>query len=121
MRLITRVIAISIASLAAYSAAASEPAVGDLLLEKVKSLIGTWDAPMGNKVMTDTFKPFAFGTAVLGEEWLDGEQITSTIFYVVNGELRADHFRDYKNRPQYTAPLTCPMRGSVAAKRLSPA
>jgi hypothetical protein len=81
----------------------AQPTVGDLLFEKVMSLIGTWDAPMGDKVMTDTFKPFAFGTAVLGEEWLDGVQITSTIFYVVNAELRADHFCDYKNQPRYTA------------------
>jgi hypothetical protein len=80
-----------------------QPTVGDQLFEKVMSLIGTWDAPLGEKVMTDTFKPFAFGTAVLGEEWLDGVQITSTIFYVVNGELRADHYCDYKNQPRYTA------------------
>ena len=53
--------------------------------------------------MTDIFKPFAFDTAVLGEEWLNGKQITSTIFYVVNGELRADHYCDYKNQPRYTA------------------
>lgn len=76
---------------------------GDVLLAKVRSLIGTWDAPMKNGVMTDIFKPFAFDTAVLGEEWLNGKQITSTIFYVVNGELRADHYCDYKNQPRYTA------------------
>jgi len=99
-----RVFPMVIAILVSYSAAAAPaPSIGESLLEKVKSLIGTWDAPMGNKVMTDIFKPFAFGTAVLGEEWLDGEQITSTIFYVVNGELRADHFCDYKNQPRYTA------------------
>jgi hypothetical protein len=66
-------------------------------------LVGTWDAPLGNGVMIDIFKPFAFGTAILGEEWLDGKQITSTVFYVVNGELRADHYCDYKNQPRYTA------------------
>ena len=53
--------------------------------------------------MTDVFKPFAFGTAILGEEWLNGKQVTATVFYVVNGELRADHYCDYKNQPRYTA------------------
>jgi hypothetical protein len=41
--------------------------------------------------------------AVLGEELLNGKQITSTVFYVVNGELRADHYCDYLNQPRYTA------------------
>jgi len=103
MRHISRVIATGIAFFASSAALAAEPVVGELLFNKVKSLVGTWDAPMGDKVMTDTFRLFAFGTAVLGEEWLDGEQITSTVFYVVNGELRADHFCDYKNQPRYTA------------------
>lgn len=76
---------------------------GEVLLAKVRSLVGTWDAPVKDGVLTDIFKPFAFDTAVLGEEWLNGKQITSTIFYVVNGELRADHYCDYKNQPRYTA------------------
>ena len=76
---------------------------GDVLLAKVRSLVGTWDAPMNGGTLTDVFKPFAFDTAVLGEEWLNGKQITSTIFYVVNGELRADHYCDFKNQPRYTA------------------
>jgi hypothetical protein len=84
-------------------ATAPSQSVGDALFAKVRSLIGTWDAPMGNGVMTDVFKSFAFDTAILGEEWLNGKQITSTIFYVVNGELRADHYCDYKNQPRYTA------------------
>jgi hypothetical protein len=79
------------------------PSVGQALLDKIHGLVGTWDAPMGNGVMTDIFKPFAFDTAVLGEEWLNGKQITSTVFYVVNGELRADHYCDYLNQPRYTA------------------
>jgi len=82
---------------------ASPPSVGDALLDKVKGLIGTWDAQTRDGVMTDIFKPFAFGTAVLGEEWINGKQITSTVFYIVNGELRADHFCDFKNQPRYTA------------------
>jgi hypothetical protein len=87
----------------ATDTAAPSQSVGDALFAKVRSLIGTWDAPTKDGVLTDVFKPFAFDTAVLGEEWLNGKQITSTIFYVVNGELRADHYCDYKNQPRYTA------------------
>jgi len=54
------------------------PSVGQALFDKLRGLVGTWDAKLGNGVMTDTFKPFAFDTAVLGEEWLNGKQITST-------------------------------------------
>ena len=79
------------------------PSIGEDLLDKLRGLAGTWDAPLGNSVMTDVFQPFASGTAILGEEWLDGKQITSTVFYVVNGELRADHYCDYLNQPRYTA------------------
>jgi hypothetical protein len=79
------------------------PSVGQALFDKLRGLEGTWDAPLGTGVMTDIFKPFAFDTAILGEEWLNGKQITSTVFYVVNGELRADHYCDYLNQPRYTA------------------
>jgi hypothetical protein len=82
---------------------AAPPGAGERELAKIQGLIGTWDAPMGGKTMTDVFKPFAFGTAVLGEEWLDGKQITATVFYVANGELRADHYCDYLNQPRYAA------------------
>jgi hypothetical protein len=78
------------------------PSVGQALLDRVRDLSGTWDAQTRQGVMTDVFKPFALDTAVLGEEWINGKQITSTIFYVVNGELRADHYCDFKNQPRYT-------------------
>jgi hypothetical protein len=70
--------------------------------ENLKKLVGRWEAPLGNnKVIVDTFQPFAFGTAILGEEWVGGQQITSTVFYLVGSELRADHYCDYKNQPHY--------------------
>jgi hypothetical protein len=77
--------------------------VGQMLFNKIHQLIGTWDAPLGSDVITDVFQPFALDTAILGEEWLNGKQITSTVFYVVDGELRADHYCDYLNQPRYTA------------------
>jgi len=49
------------------------------------------------------FQPFALGTAILGEEWLDGKQLTTTVFYLVGSELRADHYCDYLNQPRYVA------------------
>ena len=79
------------------------PSIGQSLLERVRGLQGTWDAQTSMGVITDIFQPFAYDTAVLGEELLNGKQITSTVFYVVNGELRADHYCDYLNQPRYTA------------------
>lgn len=87
----------------AVSATPSGAAAAQVLLEKIKSLEGTWDAPMGDGVITDIFRSFALGTKVLGEEWVNGKQITSTIFYVVGSELYADHYCDYLNEPRYTA------------------
>ncbi len=83
--------------------AGQPPSLGQTLLERVRSLEGKWDAQTKTGVLTDIFKPFALGTAVLGEEWINGKQITTTVFYVVNGELRADHYCDYLNQPRYTA------------------
>lgn len=80
--------------------------IGQSLLERVRSLEGKWDAQTKLGVLTDIFKPFALGAAVLGEEWINGMQITSTIFYVVNGELRADHYCDYLNQPRYSGPVS---------------
>jgi hypothetical protein len=72
--------------------------------DNLKKLGGRWEAPMANhKTIVDTFQPFAFGTAVLGEEWVDGKQITSTVFYLVGSQLRADHYCDYLNQPRYVA------------------
>ena len=70
----------------------------------LKQLFGRWEAPLsGNKSIVDTFQPFAFGTAILAEEWVGDQQITSTVFYMVGSELRADHYCDYGNQPRYTA------------------
>jgi len=67
-------------------------------------LVGKWEAPLPDgKTIVDTFQPFAFGTAILAEEWVGGEQVTSTVFYLVGGELWADHYCDYKNQPRYVA------------------
>jgi hypothetical protein len=67
-------------------------------------LVGKWEAPLsGGKTIVDTFQPFAFGTAILAEEWVGGEQVTSTVFYLVGNELWADHYCDYKNQPRYVA------------------
>jgi hypothetical protein len=89
------------------------PAVGEApapqgaqqAFENLKKLVGgRWEAPMGrNGTLVDTFQPFAFGTAILAEEWVGGQQITSTVFYLVGSELRADHYCDYKNQPRYAA------------------
>jgi hypothetical protein len=67
-------------------------------------LVGKWEAPLSDgKTIVDTFQPFAFGTAILAEEWVGGEQVTSTVFYLVGDQLWADHYCDYKNQPRYVA------------------
>ena len=72
--------------------------------DNLKKLTGRWEAPMSdNKTIVDTFQPFALGTAILAEEWVDGKQITSTVFYLVGSQLRADHYCDYLNQPRYVA------------------
>jgi hypothetical protein len=91
-------------SMPAAASAVAGAASAQALLQKIKSLEGTWDAPMGDGgTITDIFRPFAMGTKVLGEEWVNGKQITSTVFYVVGSELYADHYCDYLNEPRYTA------------------
>ena len=75
--------------------------------DTLTKLMGKWSASMGNgKDIVDTFQPFAAGNAILAEEWVDGQQITSTVFYLVGSELRADHYCDYLNQPHYVAALT---------------
>jgi len=84
---------------------ADAPATPDqVAFDNLKKLVGRWEAPLGNnKTIVDTFQPFAFGTAILAEEWIGPEQITSTVFYMVGSELRADHYCDYLNQPRYVA------------------
>ncbi len=72
--------------------------------EQLKTLAGAWDAPLPrNEVMRNIFRPIAFGTAVLHEEWKSGEQLTATVFYLVGSELRADHYCDFGNQLHYVA------------------
>src|SRR5579872_1127838 len=47
------------------------PSIGQSLLERVRGLQGTWDAQTSLGVITDTFQPFAYDSAVLGEELLN--------------------------------------------------
>lgn len=85
-------------------ASSTIPKAGDgaAALAKLMTLVGTWDAPLAGGVMTDVFRPIAKGTALLEEEWYGGKQSTATVFYLVDGELRADHFCDLGNQPRYT-------------------
>jgi len=84
--------------------AQTPPTTDQIAFENLKKLVGRWEAPLGkNKTMVDTFQPFAFGSAILAEEWIGEEQITSTVFYMVGSQLRADHFCDYLNQPRYVA------------------
>lgn len=74
---------------------------GGVAFEKIRGLVGEWHAPEGPDVMINIFRPMAFGSAILHEEWKKGEQLTATVFYLVGSELRADHFCDFKNQLRY--------------------
>jgi hypothetical protein len=75
-----------------------------ITFEKLKSLVGKWEAPLPkNEVMTDVFRLIGSGTAILHEEWKGGEQLTATVFYVVDSQLRADHYCDLGNQLHYIA------------------
>ncbi len=92
------------AALAAEGHGSTQPPVtAQAELQTIQKLVGgRWEARLpNNKIIVDTFQPFADGTYVLGEEWVDGKQITSTVFYMVGSELWADHFCDYGNQPRY--------------------
>jgi hypothetical protein len=86
--------------------------------ERLRGLSGEWQAPLSKgEVMTDIFRPIAFGTALLHEEWKNGEQLTATVFYVVGAELRADHFCDMGNQLRYVAEKSADSRALHFALR----
>jgi len=90
-----------LAVLAMLNAAASR-ADAQAAFARMRSLVGEWRAPLSNnETMIDIFRPIAFGTALLHEEWKNGEQLTATVFYVVGSELRADHYCDMGNQLHY--------------------
>ena len=69
---------------------------------RMRTLVGEWHAPLPkDETMIDIFRPIAFGTALLHEEWKNGEQLTATVFYVDGSKLRADHYCDMGNQLRY--------------------
>ena len=77
---------------------------GAAMFQTIEKLTGRWSALLPNKkTIVDTVQPFAAGTYMLHEEWVDGKQITSSVFYMVGSQLWVDHFCDYGNQPRYTA------------------
>ncbi len=90
------------APVGAHQATTNREQNGRATFEEIKALAGEWEAPLdeGGR-MVNIFTPFAYGTKVVASEWENGKYITSTIFYMVGTELRADHFCDFKNEPRY--------------------
>jgi hypothetical protein len=90
-----------LAALAMLKASSSQ-ADAQAAFAKMQSLVGEWRAPLPNdETMIDIFRPIAFGSALLHEEWKNGEQLTATVFYVVGSELHADHYCDLGNQLRY--------------------
>lgn len=97
-----------LAALAMLNASDSR-ADAQVAFAKMRSLVGEWHAPLpNNETMIDIFRPIAFGTALLHEEWKSGEQLTATVFYVVGSQLRADHYCDMGNQLRYVDESTDP-------------
>ena len=97
-----------LAALAMLNAASSK-ADAQAAFARMQSLVGEWRAPLpNNETMIDIFRPIAFGTALLHEEWKNGEQLTATVFYVVGSQLRADHYCDMGNQLRYVDESTDP-------------
>lgn len=97
-----------LAALAMLNASASR-ADAQAAFAKMRSLVGEWHAPLSNdETMIDIFRPIAFGTALLHEEWKNGEQLTATVFYLDGSRLRADHYCDMGNQLRYVDDSTDP-------------
>src|SRR4030095_4914853 len=66
-----------LAALAMLTAPASH-ADAQAAFARMRSLVGEWHAPLPNNgTMVDIFRPIAFGTALLHEEWKNGEKLTA--------------------------------------------
>jgi hypothetical protein len=77
---------------------------GAAMFQTIQKMVGRWEGRLpNNKTIVDTFQPFGAGAYMLHEEWVDGKQITASVFYRVGSQLWADHFCDYLNQPRYTA------------------
>lgn len=77
---------------------------GAAMFQTVQKLAGRWEGRLpNNKTIVDTFQPFGAGAYMLHEEWVDGKQITASVFYMVGSQLWVDHYCDYLNQPRYTA------------------
>jgi hypothetical protein len=97
-----------LAALAILNASASH-ADAQAAFARMRSLVGEWQAPLPkDETMIDIFRPIAFGTALLHEEWKNGEQLTATVFYVDGSRLRADHYCDMGNQLRYVDESTDP-------------
>jgi hypothetical protein len=96
--------AVRAANAQAAAPAAQPTGGGEAMFQNLEKLVGTWQAMLpNNKPIVDTFQTFGAGNYVLHEEWVDGKQITSSVFYMVGAQLWVDHYCDYLNQPRYVA------------------
>jgi len=104
-----RALLVCLVSALALLTAGAARADAQAAFARMRSLLGEWHAPLpNNETMIDIFRPIAFGTALLHEEWKNGEQLTATVFYVDGSQLRADHFCDMGNQLRYVDESTDP-------------
>ena len=83
--------------------AAQPSATPNAQFEKMKTLVGDWEAKTPHGALLNTFRIFGEGSALLHLEKPEGSQEIITIFYPVGAELRGDHYCFMKNQPRYAA------------------
>jgi hypothetical protein len=75
-------------------------------LEKLKSLVGTWQGKtVKGESVEDTYRLTAGGTAVIGEDKMATEDMLS-LFYVDGDRLLMTHFCPSGNQPRMQATLS---------------
>ncbi len=83
--------------------APTQPAPNNALFEKMKMLVGVWEATYKNAPITNTFRVFGEDSAILHIESSPGDQDIVSVIYPVGAELRVDHYCYLRNQPRFVA------------------
>ena len=98
--------AVAVGLLLVAGTAAGSQSDAQKALEKLKSLVGTWQGKTvkGDSV-EDIFRLTAGGTAVMGEDKMGSEEMLS-LFYVDGDRLLMTHFCPSGNQPRMQATIS---------------
>jgi hypothetical protein len=94
-------------SLAAVARALAEPDPADananLAFDKLKTLVGTWEAPTDRGTAVVTYRLVSGGTALLEDAKMPGEAEMITVYYVDGKRLLMTHYCTAGNQPRMQA------------------